>query len=112
MTFTESIKTCFSKYADFNGRASLSEYWWFVLFFFLGSLTAAVSPTLAALFYLAILFPSFAVATRRLHYTDRSGWWQLLALLFPIGGFVLLYFFSQPGKEPNRYGDSPLLRLE
>ncbi|WP_349679213.1 DUF805 domain-containing protein [Rhodoferax sp. UBA5149] len=59
MTFQESIKICFAKYADFSGRASRSEYWWFVLFTLLVSAAASViSPKLSALFTLATLLPS------------------------------------------------------
>jgi uncharacterized membrane protein YhaH (DUF805 family) len=105
MTFGQSIKTCFSKYADFSGRASRSEFWWWALFVFLASVACSiVSQTLAGIFSLATLLPYFAVGTRRLHDTDRSGWFQLLSLIPLIGWIVLLVFFIQEGKEPNRFG--------
>src|SRR5437773_11466425 len=78
MTFQESVRVCFSKYADFSGRASRSEYWWFFLFIVLvGTATSFVSDYVSAIFLLATLLPSLAAATRRLHDTERSGWWQL-----------------------------------
>ena len=105
MTFGQSIKTCFSKYADFNGRASRSEYWWWFLFVFLGSaITGVISDVLSGVFSLAILVPYLAVAARRLHDTDRSGWFLLLNLIPLVGWIVLLVVFIQEGKEPNRFG--------
>lgn len=106
MTFTESIRTCFSKYADFNGRAALSEYWWWVLFYVVASATiGTLSNKLSGAFSLAALLPSIAVTTRRLHDTDRSGWLQLLALIPVIGFIVLIVFCAQNGKTPNRYAE-------
>lgn len=108
MTFPDSIKTCFSKYAEFNGRASRSEYWWWVLFFLLGSAaTSVVGHMASGLFSVAVLLPSIAVATRRLHDTDRSGWLQLLVFIPLIGMLVLLFWAIQEGKEPNRFGEAP-----
>jgi uncharacterized membrane protein YhaH (DUF805 family) len=105
MTFGESIKTCFSKYADFDGRASRSEFWWFMLFVFLASSAASlISSVVSGLFSLAVLLPNVAAATRRLHDTDRSGWFQLLALIPLFGWLVLIYWCVQPGKDPNRFG--------
>lgn len=108
MTFGESISVCFKKYADFTGRASRSEYWWWVLFIVLGSTaTSIISETVGALFSLAILLPSFAAAARRLHDTDRSGWFQLIGLIPLIGWLVVIYWCVQEGKEPNRFGAAP-----
>jgi uncharacterized membrane protein YhaH (DUF805 family) len=107
MTFVESIKTCFSKYADFNGRAARSEFWWFMLFVVVaGFVTSMINPILSLLFYLGTLLPSLAVAARRLHDTDRSGWMQLIGFI-PLIGLIMLYFFAQEGKEPNRFGPMP-----
>ena len=106
MTFGESIRTCFSKYVDFNGVASRSEFWWFILFVFIVGLvlnivdrvlgTAAV---LYALFVLAVLLPYLAVGARRLHDTGRSGWWWLISLIPVIGTIVLIVFWVQPSKR-------------
>ncbi len=104
MNFGESISTCFSKYADFNGRATRPEFWWFFLFCLLGSIAASVvSDTMNMLFSLGTLLPSLAVGARRLHDTDRSGWFLLLWLLPVIGWIVLVVFSAQEAKEPNRY---------
>jgi len=103
MTFTESISTCFKKYASFDGIASRSEFWWFFLFLLLaGMALGLVSDVLAGVFNLATLLPSLAVGTRRLHDTDRSGWFQLLWLVPVVGWIILIVLYAQDGKA-NRY---------
>jgi uncharacterized membrane protein YhaH (DUF805 family) len=109
MTFLDSIKTCFSKYATFDGTASRSEYWWFALFLFLGAAFCGVfSSTLQMAFNVATILPSLAAGARRLHDTDRSGWWQLLFLVPLLGWIVLIVFWVQESR-PNRYAGSPNL---
>lgn len=110
MNFQTSVQTCFKKYAEFNGRASRSEYWWFALALFIASLVlVTVSSTLANLFSLATLLPSLAVGARRLHDTDRSGWWQLLWIIPVIGWIVMVVFLVQQGPtSDNRFGTPPV----
>lgn len=79
--FGEAISTCFSKYATFKGRASRSEFWYFFLFQLLISIVTQFIPVLNIIVALALLLPTIAVTVRRLHDTDRSGWW--------VGGFYL-----------------------
>lgn len=108
MDFQTAIKTCFSKYADFKGRASRPEFWWFALFMFLASAgLSLINQHLQQLFSLAVLLPSLAVGARRLHDTNRSGWLQLVWLIPVIGWIVLIYLLAQEGKEPNSYGPAP-----
>ncbi len=105
MTFVESIKVCFAKYADFNGRATRPEFWWWFLFILLaGMAISIVSHMLSMLFSLGTLLPSLAVCARRLHDTDRSGWWQLIGLIPVVGWVVLIIWCVQEGREPNRFG--------
>jgi uncharacterized membrane protein YhaH (DUF805 family) len=107
MNFIDAVKTCFKKYADFNGCASRPEFWWWVLFTFLGSTALrTVSFSLSGLFSIATFLPSIAVGARRLHDTDRSGWLQLLGLIPIVGWIILIIWCAEPGKA-NRYGGSP-----
>ena len=114
MGFGEAISTCFSKYATFAGRATRPEYWYWVLFTVIASLIFVVielrvsvegGRTLSAIFDIATFIPSLAVAARRLHDTDRSGWWQLLLFIPVIGWILLLIWLSQRGTpDGNRFG--------
>ena len=119
MDFVTSVKTCFSKYVDWNGRALRSEYWWFILFLAIGGIVTSVLDVMIfgtgieviglfnPLFSLATLLPSIFATTRRLHDGGRSGWWQLLYLTI-IGTFVVLYWLIIEGdKEANAYGEPP-----
>jgi len=104
MTFGESISTCFTKYAAFDGRASRSEFWWWFLFTFLASAaTGIVSQSLSALFSLGVMLPSLAVGARRLHDTNRSGWFLLLWFIPLIGWIILIVWAVQEAIEPNRF---------
>ena len=92
MTFFESIRTCLTKYAEFNGRASRSEFWWFALFITLVSAALVyVHQNLYYIFQIAVLLPFLAAGARRLHDIGRSGWWQLF-ILVPVGGIILVGF--------------------
>ncbi len=111
MTFTEAVKTCYSKYATFSGRASRSEYWWFYLFFILvgfviGLLSevSGIFSIVGGIFILGSIIPSIAAGVRRLHDTDKSGWWLLIGLV-PFIGLLLIYFLAIAGTEgENRFG--------
>lgn len=111
-----------SKYADFSGRAPRAEYWWFYLLLIVAYLVAMIVDSvigtgamvgpyglLTLVLGLAIIVPSLAVGARRLHDTDRSGWWLLIGLIPLIGGIVLLVFFVLEGtRGDNRFGPDPL----
>ena len=122
-TFFGAVKSCFSKYAVFSGRASRSEYWFFTLFNILISIVflplalflsidglesfAMVLMAMMGIYSVAIILPSLAVFVRRLHDTDRSGWWSFIGLI-PFGGIVLLIFLCQAGDiAENSYGEPP-----
>lgn len=104
MNFPDAIKHCLTNYANFKGRAKRSEYWFFVLFGALVYLvTTAISYELYLIAVLALLVPSLAAAVRRLHDRGRSGW-NLLWMLIPFGGIVVLVWLAQdstPGS--NQY---------
>ena len=129
MGFSEAIRTCLHKYVDFKGRARRSEYWYWVLFTVIVSIVAGIldsaldlkpilfadDPSVTttgpfeAITSLALFLPGLAVAVRRLHDRDKSGWWILLNLIFVIGSLILLFGFyikdSVPGA--NRFGPNP-----
>lgn len=106
MGFGEAIQTCLKKYATFSGRASRSEYWWFYLFITLLSVAAAIldllllgakageTGVLGGIVSITTLVPSLAVTSRRLHDTDRRGWWMLLpvAAITPFLIYIVMRF--------------------
>jgi uncharacterized membrane protein YhaH (DUF805 family) len=108
-------------YANFSGRARRKEYWYFTLFnlivaFVLGFIDGMIgsfSPEagmglLGGIYTLAVLIPGLAVLVRRLHDTERSGWWLLIALIPLIGAIVLLVFMVQDSKAgSNKFGENP-----
>ena len=124
MNVSEAVSTVLiKKYATFNGRAGLSEYWWFILFLTLGNLVFSGLDSLLGttagfmyqgnieiktslfngIFSLLTFIPSIAVAARRLHDVNKSGWWQLLILSI-IGIFPLVYWLlKKPADEGNRF---------
>ena len=105
----KAVRTCLTKYAEFNGRAARPEFWWFVgAQFVVGLILNMVVPILGGIFSLAMLVPSLAAGARRLHDIGKSGWLQLLGLIPIVGWILLIYWTVQPG-EPgsNQYGPPP-----
>ena len=101
-------------YAVVEGRARRAEYWWFVLFNLIASISLSVVDGVAGTVYLgviyslAVLIPSIAVGVRRLHDIGRTGWW-LLIILTIVGILVILYFSVLGGDEgENEYGPDPI----
>jgi uncharacterized membrane protein YhaH (DUF805 family) len=115
MTFSEAVKDGFDHYVNFEGRASRSSYWWWILFGIIVSvvcnmLDSAVfdAMVLSWIASLALFLPGLSKGIRRLHDTGRSGWWLLIIFVPLIGFIVLLIFFlekSDPGA--NEYGAAP-----
>ena len=109
------------KYAVFSGRSRRKEYWYFTLFnvviaivltlidMMIGTFDSDTGyGVLNTIYSLGVLLPTLGVSVRRLHDTNRSGWWILIGFLPIIGAIVLLIFFvkdSEPGT--NRFGPSP-----
>jgi len=135
MSFGQAVRSCLSKYATFDGRATRSEFWWFYLFTLIVSFVvllpgyilmiagAAASSDgsspgivfwiglvliiIGALASLALYIPFLAAGCRRLHDRGQSGWLQLL-LLVPCGNIVLLVFWVMEGTHgDNAYGPKP-----
>ena len=114
MGFVDAVKSGFSNYVNFQGRARRSEYWfWFLFTVLLGIVANLIDGILgiyllAGLATLAIILPSIAVGVRRLHDTGRSGFWLFIALVPLVGAIVLIIFLigdSAPGA--NKYGPIP-----
>lgn len=98
MSFGQAIGSYFKNYVNFSGRASRSEFWYSTLFIFLVAIPLYVvdrTETLSRIWSLATFLPTIAMAARRLHDINRSGWWQLLGLLFPIGSVVVLVWYCR-----------------
>ena len=131
MGFVESIESAFRKYVVWEGRSSRSEFWWFALFAFLGSMVTTLIdslygvPVLNTIFVLGTFLPYLSVFIRRLHDTGHSGWWYWIVLLpiaiysyegrshkllMPIFGFMyaikLLFTLGEEGG--NQYGSNPI----
>jgi len=115
--YIEALK----KYAVFSGRSRRKEYWFFVLFNVIVAIVLSIIDValgtfssssniglLSGIYSLAVIIPTLALSVRRLHDTDRSGWWILISLVPLIGSIVLLVFYvmdSTPGQ--NRFGPNP-----
>jgi uncharacterized membrane protein YhaH (DUF805 family) len=105
-------------YADFQGRASRSEFWYFFLFYILLAFAMelldalVINPllgvqsshgfkggVLSAIYGLILFIPYLAIGVRRLHDIGKSGWWMLVGLVPFLGALVLIYFMVQPSKD-------------
>mgnify|MGYP003342567841 CR=1 FL=1 len=117
MTFFEATGKCYRKYFVFSGRASKSEYWWFVLLTFLfvwpllltGFESGFIYSLLSMIYWLltvSTLIPGAAVWTRRMHDINRSGWSWVYIFIPIVGAFMILRWLRKKGTEgPNQYGD-------
>ncbi len=112
MSYKEAMRSGFSNYAKFRGRASRSEFWWFILFVSLVGVGLNLIDNaigwgfiLGGIWSLAILLPVLGLYFRRLHDTDRSAWWLLIGLIPFIGTIVLIVFWVSNGTPgDNKYG--------
>ena len=124
MDFKKAVRTCLKdKYANFSGRATRSEFWYFILFYYLLCLPFYMLAFLTGLgnsfqlFYLTvgisiiiallIMVPTYAACVRRLHDTGRSGWWIFLYFIPYIGAIALLIILCMKSDEDNKYGLKP-----
>lgn len=126
MGFVTAVKSFWSNYTNFSGRARRSEYWFIQLFLVLTNLAVAAidlalmngdlerfianggGGIVGLIWILATIVPAVAVLVRRLHDTSRSGWWALIGLLPIVGGIILLVFTVQDSDSgDNTYGASP-----
>jgi uncharacterized membrane protein YhaH (DUF805 family) len=126
MNFGSALKSFWTNYTNFKGRARRSEYWFVQLFLVIVNLAAAVidfalmdgdverfvanggGGIVGLILILATIIPAIAVLIRRLHDTGRSGWWALIGLI-PLAGAIVLLVFTVEDSNPteNKYGPSP-----
>ncbi len=126
MNFGTAIRAFWSNYANFKSRARRSEYWFIQLFLVLANLaTAAIDFALmngdvnrfianggggivGLIWIIATIVPALAVLIRRLHDTNRSGWWALIGLVPFVGAIILLVFTIEDSNNGvNKFGASP-----
>ncbi|MDE5687306.1 MAG: DUF805 domain-containing protein [Paramuribaculum sp.] len=117
LTFGDAVKRVFSKYAEFSGRASRAEFWWFILFLVivnaaLGILAAVTGSSIFSLisgvFSLATFIPCLSVSWRRLHDTGRAGGWWFINFVPAVGAIIFTVFCAQLGEAvANRFGEVP-----
>lgn len=120
MSFGQSISHVLGNMTNFSGRASRSEYWWWVLAIFILQVIASILDGLlgtgsdstfvgiiSMLVGVVVFLASLAVTFRRLHDSGKSGWFILLALIPIVGAIVLLVFYLLPSEGPNRWGAGP-----
>jgi uncharacterized membrane protein YhaH (DUF805 family) len=114
MGFGEAVSTCFKKSVVWEGRASRAEFWWFYLAQILIIFAAAIIDQIIGTGFLyiiaviVVILPSIAVLIRRLHDTDRTGWWYWIQLL-PLIGLIVILVFTLSGSDEgdNKYGPNP-----
>jgi uncharacterized membrane protein YhaH (DUF805 family) len=126
MSFATAVKAFWTNYTDFKGRARRSEYWFIQLFLVATNIAVAVidlalmngdverfianggGGIVGLIWIFATIVPALAVLIRRLHDTNRSGWWALIGLVPLAGAIVLLVFTVEDSNQGvNKYGDSP-----
>lgn len=127
MGFGEAIQSGFKNYVTWRGRATRSEFWWWMLFVYLVQIPFSIIYSISVqnlvtagtleigMFFnwayylmlvvsLALILPSISVLIRRLHDTDRSGGWYWILLIPFVGTIVLLVFaLSASTPSPNRF---------
>ena len=114
MGFGEAVSTCFKKSVVWEGRASRAEFWWFylaqILIIFAAGIIDQIIGTgfLYIIALIVVILPSIAVLIRRLHDTDRTGWWYWIQLL-PLIGLIVILVFTLSGSDEgdNKYGPNP-----
>ena len=117
VTFEQAVRSAIQQhYCDFSGRASRSQYWWYVLFTVIlsailqafGVFSPKVASVLVGIINLALFLPGLGLAVRRLHDINKSGWFILLAFIPVVGAIILIIWFCKESEmQPNQYGPVP-----
>jgi len=111
----QAVRIGLGKFADFSGRSSRPEYWYFMLPIIVIMLIANLVDSivlgmqvLSLIVALAALVPTLSAGARRLHDTNRPAWWLLLGLIPVVGAIAVIYLCCQPGTQgPNDFGPEP-----
>jgi uncharacterized membrane protein YhaH (DUF805 family) len=123
MGFGEAISSGFSNYVNFSARAARSEFWYWTLFVILVAIVANVVDAVvvgigsgfapvSTIVSLGLILPNIAMQVRRLHDTDRTGWWILIALVPLVGIILLIVWYATKGTDgSNQYGSDPLGKM-
>lgn len=119
VSFGEAINRAVAQnYCNFSGRSSRSEYWWYVLFTaiigcgvsFIFSGNQTTMSIISGIVNLVLLLPGLGLCVRRLHDTNRSGWWILIGFIPVVGWILLIVWFCQDSQRgSNQYGPEPNL---
>lgn len=111
MNFTEAVASFFRNYVNFSGRASRSEFWYSYLFLIIVAIVATIvdvavnNEIVSSVWNLAVLLPTLAMTSRRLHDINRSGWLQLLVGLFPVGTIALIVWYCKKSDDTVTLGE-------
>lgn len=98
VSFTTAVRRFFTGYFNFTGRASRTEFWYAMLFYVLLILMLGLlnlSDLVLSILLAFTLIPFHSVAARRLHDTNRSGWYQLVSWFMPVGTIIALFWCNE-----------------
>lgn len=113
MDMQTAVRSVLSQYANFNGRARRSEFWFWTLATFIAGVIVGIIDAILGVMILqwvlvvAIIVPNLAVGARRLHDTGKSGWLQMIGIIPIIGWIVLIVFWAMDSTPDNKYGPNP-----
>src|SRR5215510_2111514 len=121
MNFGKAVISGFRNYINFSGRASRSEFWFFLLFSILTSLVGGIADyflfnalaregigPIQLVTSLALLLPGLAMSARRLHDVDRTGWWLLITFTIISDVWLIIWWCTKGTTGRNRFGPNPL----
>lgn len=103
VSFGEAIRLYFKNYANFDGRATKSEFWWGFLF----SMLVMYIPLIGSLWVFVALIPNVSLAIRRLHDIGKPGKYYLLCLIPLVGSIILIIYYCKDSDGDNQWGPAP-----
>lgn len=108
ITFTDALRSVFSNYFRREGRATRSEFWYWLAFFYVTNVALGLLGLMeiGMVWRLLLIIPTLTLSIRRLHDLDVSGWWVILLMIFPL--FLPLIGIKKGTEGENRFGPDPL----